>query len=127
MNKNALYIVIIILSVFSNSTLAKGLDKTEREEYIACEKMAFIVNEYDLDFVDQSPWIETRELYIESMTALQKNKADKKVKKETKKIKKVLQNALSNVHEVQDEHIKYVIFTAVVADKKANETFYGCF
>jgi len=126
--KNLLAIGGILFAFASSSVLASGLDKEEREEYVACEKMAWIINEYSITWADQAAWNETRELYREEMSGLQLNKAEKKIEKETRKIKSVFERRLAPLPEyVPEEHESYVIFAALLLDDKARDTFYRCF
>ena len=126
--KKLLAIGGMVFVFFASAAAASGLDKEEREEYIACEKMAWTVNEYSITWADQTAWNETRELYRLEMSDLQLNKAEKKIKNETRKMKSVLDRRLQPLPEyVPEEHQSYVIFTALLMDEKAREVFYRCF
>ena len=126
--KNLLAIGGILFAFASSSVLASGLDKEEREEYVACEKMAWIINEYSITWADQAAWKETRDLYREEMSGLQSNKAEKEIEKETRKMKSVFDRRLAPLPEyVPEEHEAYVIFAALLMDDKARDTFYRCF
>jgi hypothetical protein len=126
--KNLLVIGGILFAFASSSVAAGGLDKEEREEYVACEKVAWMIDEYAITWVDQAAWNETRELYRAEMSGLQLNKAEKEIKKETRKMKTVLDRRLQPLPEyVPEEHEAYIIFAGLLVDDKARDIFYRCF
>ena len=121
-------ILVLSMMLFSMSAAASGLDREEREEYVKCEKMAYIVNNWGITWADQDAWNETRELYRAEMSALQLNKAEKKIKSEKRKIDTKLNGVTRELPEyVPEEHNAYLIFAALLIDDKAREAYYNCF
>ena len=62
------------------------------------------------------------------MTDLQLNKAEKAIKKETRKMKSVLEANWDALHGIiREEYKPYVQFYGIVADDRMREIFYRCF
>ncbi|MDG2460955.1 MAG: hypothetical protein P8M73_08745 [Luminiphilus sp.] len=62
------------------------------------------------------------------MSGLQLNKAEKKIEKETRKLKSHFDRTLAPLPEYVPEELEaYVIFAAILVDDRARDTFYRCF
>ena len=125
MNKLAIATSIAALALSLNAS-AK-LDKEEREEYMLCQKVAWVSETYGIDWFDSTSWEETLGLYHAEMSELEIRKLDKKVAREIKKLKRTMDNAIDELGDyIPEEHYPYVIYTAVMMDDKGQAGFYEC-
>jgi hypothetical protein len=103
------------------------LDKEEREEYMLCQKVAWVAETYGITWFDSTSWEETLALYHSEMSELEIRKLDKKVDREIKKAKRTMDNVIDQLGDyIPEEHYPYVIYTGVMMDEKGQAGFYEC-
>ena len=104
-----------------------GLDREEREEYMRCQKIAFIADRYNISWFDTTSWEETITLYHAEMSELDIRKLDKKVDRELKKYTRKIDSGVEQLGDyIPEEHKPYVIYTVLMMDDKAQAAFYEC-
>ena len=103
-----------------------GLDKEEQKEYLVCQKIAWVAENYGITWFDPTSWQETLALYQAEMSPLQIRKMDKKVERELKKAKKTMDQVVSKLEQsIPEEHFAHVVYTGIVMSAEG-ESFYDC-
>ena len=123
----------LVTSIATAATLAvsfnanAGLDREQREEYMLCQKIAWIAENYNITWFDSSSWDETLALYHSEMTELEIRKLDKKVEREIQKAKRTMNDVVNKLGDyVPEEHWPYIIYTGVVLNDNGQSAFYEC-
>ena len=103
------------------------LDREEREEYMDCQKVAWVADRYDITWFDSTAWEETLALYHAEMSELEIRKLDKKVEREVAKISRKVDTAYEQLKDyVPLEHRPYIIYTALMMNDDGMAAFYEC-
>ena len=104
-----------------------GLSKEDKAEYMVCQKIAWVAENYGITWFDTTSWQETLALYQSEMSPLQIRKMDKKVEREIKKAKRTMDDVVDKLSDhIPEEHHPYIVYTGIVLSAEGEKGFYEC-
>jgi hypothetical protein len=125
--KKIIAVSVIALGLSLSMNVNARLSKADREEYMNCQKVSILSEEYGITWFDQSSWQETLALYHAEMSPLEISKLDKKVERTLQKMRKKYDEVLDDISVlVPAEDHSHIIYVGLVGAEKSLAAFYEC-